>query len=197
MKIKDRQIKRKVHVMKDVNTLGGRLNEILFMKGISQAELSRKVDVEAGYISKLLNNKIKKPHKNMRRIAEALDVSYEWLMTGKDVSGVYEKVFDIESFINKKCQKIGTYETDMPISKFEKVIYHEDSINIVTKRKFGAGLYLFEREGEIIELYREDNFLTMSWHPEPPKKTDSPIGKVISRINREHINDKKIELDKN
>lgn len=183
--------------MKDVNTLGGRLSEILFMKGMSAAELSRKVDIEAGYISKLLNNKIKKPHKNMRRIAESLDVSYEWLMTGKEISGVYEKVFDIESIVNNRFQKIGTYETDMPISKFEKIIYHDDSINIVTKRKFGGGLYLFEREGDIIELYREDNFLTMSWHPEAPQKTDSPIGKVISRINREHINDKKIEFIKN
>ncbi|CAH1536458.1 MULTISPECIES: helix-turn-helix domain-containing protein [Vibrio] len=183
--------------MKDVNTLGGRLSEILFMKGMSAAELSRKVDIEAGYISKLLNNKIKKPHKNMRKIAESLDVSYEWLMTGKEISGVYEKVFDIESIVNNRFQKIGTYETDMPISKFEKIIYHDDSINIVTKRKFGGGLYLFEREGDIIELYREDNFLTMSWHPEAPQKTDSPIGKVISRINREHINDKKIEFIKN
>jgi transcriptional regulator with XRE-family HTH domain len=183
--------------VKDVNTLGGRLSEILFMKGMSAAELSRKVDIEAGYISKLLNNKIKKPHKNMRKIAESLDVSYEWLMTGKEISGVYEKVFDIESIVNNRFQKIGTYETDMPISKFEKIIYHDDSINIVTKRKFGGGLYLFEREGDIIELYREDNFLTMSWHPEAPQKTDSPIGKVISRINREHINDKKIEFIKN
>ncbi|HHY0446913.1 TPA: helix-turn-helix domain-containing protein [Vibrio parahaemolyticus] len=183
--------------MKDVNTLGGRLSEILFMKGMSAAELSRKVDIEAGYISKLLNNKIKKPHKNMRKIAESLDVSYEWLMTGKEISGVYEKVFDIEAIVNNRFQKIGTYETDMPISKFEKIIYHDDSINIVTKRKFGGGLYLFEREGDIIELYREDNFLTMSWHPEAPQKTDSPIGKVISRINREHINDKKIEFIKN
>ena len=89
-------------------------------------------------------------------------------------------------------------KTDLNFGKsLEKIIYHDDSINIVTKRKFGGGLYLFEREGDIIELYREDNFLTMSWHPEAPQKTDSPIGKVISRINREHINDKKIEFIKN
>ena len=183
--------------MKDVNTLGGRLNEVLFMKGMSAAELSRKVSIEAGYISKILNNKIKKPHKNMRKIAESLDVSYEWLMTGKEVSGGYEKLHDIESLVNSEFQKIGTFETDMPISKFEKIIYHDDSINIVTTQKLGGGLYLFRREGDIIELYREDNFLTMSWHPDSPKKTDSPIGKVISRINREHINDKKIEFIKN
>ncbi|MGX9517290.1 helix-turn-helix domain-containing protein [Vibrio mediterranei] len=182
--------------MKDISSVGGRLNEILFMKGVSPAELSRRVDVEAGYISKLLNNKIKKPQKNMRKIAEFLDVSYEWLMTGRELSGIYEKIFDIESLIDNKLKKIGTFETNMPISKFEKVIYHNDAINIVTKRKLGAGLYLFERQGELIELYREDNFLTMNWYPDSPNKTDIPIGKVISRLSKEHINDKKVEFTK-
>ncbi|NOJ22880.1 helix-turn-helix domain-containing protein [Vibrio coralliilyticus] len=180
--------------MKDVTTIGGRLKEILFVKGVSAAELSRKVGIERGYMSKLLNNKIKNPHKNMTQIAKTLNVSYEWLMTGVERTGTYERDYDVEGIVNSKLQKIGFFETGMPISKFHKLIYNDESINIVSTKKLGAGNYLFQNDDDIVELFRVDNFINLAWYPHEPEKDYIPIGKVITKISKEHINDKKLKL---
>ncbi|MCY9843489.1 helix-turn-helix domain-containing protein [Vibrio caribbeanicus] len=180
--------------MKDISTIGGRLKEILFVKGVSAAELCRKVGIERGYMSKLINNKIKTPHKNMTQIAQALDISYEWLMTGVERTGTYERDYDIEGLMNGKMQKIGFFETGMPISRFHKLIYHDECVNIVSTKKMGAGNYLFLSDGDILELFRVDNFINLSWYPHPPDKDYIPIGKIITKINKEHINDKKLKL---
>ncbi|GLT16739.1 hypothetical protein GCM10007938_05150 [Vibrio zhanjiangensis] len=183
--------------MKDVTTIGGRLKEILFVKGVSAAELSRRVGVERGYISKLINNKIKTPHKNMLLIADNLDISYEWLMTGIEKTGLYERDYGVEGIVEDKLVNIGFFETNMPIAKSDKLVYHDESINIVSMKKLGTGNYLFHSGSDIFELYRVDNFINLTWHPHEPKKSYIPIGKVITKINKEHINDKKLKLVKN
>ena len=58
--------------------------------------------------------------------------------------------------------KIG--ETNV-ISKFHKIIYNDESINIVSTKKLGAGVYLFQKGEDIIELFRVDNFINLSWFP--------------------------------
>ncbi|MBU2898490.1 helix-turn-helix domain-containing protein [Vibrio hepatarius] len=182
--------------MKDVTTIGGRLKEILFVKGVSAAELSRRVCVERGYMSKLLNNKIKTPHKNMLQIADALDISYEWLMTGVERTGVHERDYNVEGIVGDKLINVGFFDTNMPIAKSDKLVYHDESINIVSTKKLGTGNYLFHAGDDIFELYRVDNFIDLTWYPHAPNKNYIPIGKVITKIHKEHINDKKLKLVK-
>lgn len=67
-------------------TLGERIKEAMAVraKGVSQNEVERRAGLNPGQLSMLIQNKRKRPNMDqVRRVADTLGVSFEWLATGE------------------------------------------------------------------------------------------------------------------
>ena len=69
----------------DLSTIGGRIKFAMERKGMSQADLMRAIGIKSSSMSNLINNtRTKRPSATtLLRLADVLDVSQEWIMTGK------------------------------------------------------------------------------------------------------------------
>jgi transcriptional regulator with XRE-family HTH domain len=61
----------------DVNQIGTMVRAIRVVRGLNQAELAEKSEVDPAYISRLERNMIILPDKYLEMIEKALDVSFE------------------------------------------------------------------------------------------------------------------------
>ena len=67
----------------DISTIGDRIRYAMEKKGMSQAQLHRAMGIKSSSMSNLISGKSKRPSAtNLMKIAEILEVSQPWLMTG-------------------------------------------------------------------------------------------------------------------
>lgn len=71
--------------MNTFNSLGGRLRHARREAGLKQKELADKVGASQQMITKLEGQQVANS-KYLLKISQALDVPYEWLMFGKDIT---------------------------------------------------------------------------------------------------------------
>ncbi|WP_270597059.1 helix-turn-helix domain-containing protein [Enterococcus asini] len=87
-----------------MNNFADRLREALSMKGISQAELSRRTGIGRNSISDYLKAKYEAKQDNLLLLANALDVNEAWLM-GLDVDMEKTTITSIYDQLNPDRQK--------------------------------------------------------------------------------------------
>lgn len=67
-----------------VKTLGERLTHAMALRGLKKNELDRKIGQGSGYTTRLARNLKKRPDPDiLRRVADELKVSFEWLVFGR------------------------------------------------------------------------------------------------------------------
>lgn len=87
-----------------MNSFADRLREALSIKGISQAELSRRTGIGRNSISDYLKAKYEAKQDNLLLLASALDVNEAWLM-GLDVEMEKTTITSIYDQLNPDRQK--------------------------------------------------------------------------------------------
>ncbi|MFY1069221.1 helix-turn-helix domain-containing protein [Enterococcus sp. AD013-P3] len=88
-----------------MNSFADRLSEALSLKGISQAELSRRTGIGRNSISDYLKAKYEAKQDNLLLLANALDVNEAWLM-GLDVEMEKNSITSIYNQLNMDRQKL-------------------------------------------------------------------------------------------
>jgi len=81
-------------------TIGARLTEVLKERKMSQGELAARMGVSRQAVNMWLNDKVDMPLKNVIQLCENLELSADWLLTGKGQSVV------MESMLNTKDMQI-------------------------------------------------------------------------------------------
>lgn len=86
-----------------MNSFAERLNEALKLRGLSQAELSRRTGIGRNSISDYLKSKYEAKQDNLFLLANALDVNEAWLM-GLDAEMEKNSIDSIFKQLNKERQ---------------------------------------------------------------------------------------------
>ena len=63
--------------------LAERVKALIDELGLSQRQFSLKVDIDTGYLSKIIQGKVIPSDRILKVIANTFDVNIEWLKTGK------------------------------------------------------------------------------------------------------------------
>ncbi|WP_337263660.1 MULTISPECIES: helix-turn-helix domain-containing protein [unclassified Serratia (in: enterobacteria)] len=182
------------------STFGERLSEAIRARGLSQADLSKKVGISNGYLSNVISGGISKPHKHIDAFANALGVRKDWLLNGNgnpDSDG--EKIVRIPLYqYNKSTGKLSfikeskirfpeefTNGKDLQGVMFEnKLIFEGTSYVILDKTAKGSGMFLIEDRGELFISTRIDNISNIKWihnsQVEIKSSDFNVLGKIIS-----------------
>jgi transcriptional regulator with XRE-family HTH domain len=74
-------------------TLGGRLQKVRLLAGISQSELSRLADAKRSYVGLIERGERTRPEAlHLTRLAEVLGVHVKWLLTGQGPGPSAQKI---------------------------------------------------------------------------------------------------------
>lgn len=92
-----------MEVFSNMNSFAERLNEALKLRGLSQAELSRRTGIGRNSISDYLKSKYEAKQDNLFLLANALDVNEAWLM-GLDAEMEKNSIDSIFKQLNKERQ---------------------------------------------------------------------------------------------
>ncbi|MCL9782910.1 helix-turn-helix domain-containing protein [Vibrio sp. S4M6] len=173
-------------------TVGDRIKEALFMRGMSQADLCHKSGIERGHISNITTGRIKYPRKHLSKIADALDVCENWLLTGQKNDSVRHNQYPIFSLVDNQLEEVGAWHTEMSLSGDLKIIDAGENLLIIADR-LGEGPYLFHHLGALVTLYRHESLAHISWYPLQFDDSYTLIGKIISTISKELIDNETIK----
>lgn len=92
-----------MEVFSNMNSFAERLDEALKLRGLSQAELSRRTGIGRNSISDYLKSKYEAKQDNLFLLANALDVNEAWLM-GLDAEMEKNSIDSIFKQLNKERQ---------------------------------------------------------------------------------------------
>lgn len=179
-----------------MQTVGERLKEALFMRGLTASELCRLTNIERGHISNIITGRIQHPKKHLNAIAQALEISELWLLTGSGETEHIEIEYEINGLIENKLGQIGLWKTDLKICKKDLIIIHNNTIHIC-KNDLMTGNYLFLKNGEIEELYRIECLTDIKWYPNNITKEMECLGRIHTKINIGLIKNENIDIKRN
>ncbi len=154
--------------------------------------MCHKSGIERGHISNITTGRIKYPRKHIGKIAEALDVSENWLLTGQGQTNTHQYNYPILALVDLNLTEVGVWNTDLNISEDLKVIDDGENLLIIADR-LGEGPYLFHQLGRLKTLYRHESLSQISWYPSQLDDSYTLIGKVTSTISKELINNETIK----
>jgi len=97
-----------------------RLSEIIDRKSITPADLSKKSGVSKGLISKYLNGFAEPKQDNLKKLADALDVSTAWLMGENVPQNKINDIGDIFPYRGVKVPMLGEIACGEPIYASEE-----------------------------------------------------------------------------
>lgn len=147
-----------------------RLNEIMFMRGISAAKLAAGAGISRARVSSLTNGKVVEPRKDVSSIASFLNVSEIWLLTGQ--GNVEENLHYIYA-LNKGELELSREHIrldHLEIKQTHRLVTVEDldhfpdqMILIISTVKKGDGLYLAYDQGHYYLAHKVDNVTSSSW----------------------------------
>lgn len=88
--------------------LQDRLNYVLRMSGKSAADVSRYFGLNKSGVARWFTHKV--PEKHLPKLAKFLDIDFEWLVTGKGMDRVEEKLSEYETGIKNTDQEVLTLD---------------------------------------------------------------------------------------
>ncbi len=98
--------KLSIAILLSMKSISIRIRESRKLKNISQKDLSEMIEVTASAISQYETGQSEPSIKKLAKIAVALDVSFEWLATGRGVKGIedfLQKLADSYKNDNRLC----------------------------------------------------------------------------------------------
>ncbi len=93
--------KLSIAIIRSMKSIAIRIREARKLRNISQRELSEMVEVTASAVSQYETSQSEPSIKNLARIAVALDVSFEWLATGRGEKEIEEFLHNLASNYKK------------------------------------------------------------------------------------------------
>lgn len=120
------------------DSLGERLEFLLFFLNLNQADIARKTGIPKATISHLIRKKLKS-YKDSVLLSEGLGINHDWLVHGK--GGVLNPDVNYQPVINdyfrlRLFQSEGTFEATTQF--------------IVTEQNYGKGVFATELNGELL-----------------------------------------------
>ncbi len=123
-----------IAILLHMDTIAIRIKESRKLREFSQRDLAKKVGVTPAAISQYesaAESSTEPSIKNLGKIAKILDVSFEWLATGRGVQGIEDFLTDITKkykndnrlvLLNKEQEALLKYYEDMPEDWKEKYL---------------------------------------------------------------------------
>ena len=99
--------------------IGDRISDVIEVQGISPPELARAIGCTRSYMSQLLRNEIRHPHKFLDALSEVLNKDKAWLLSG--VSPVTEKSTSVKETV-VIAQGIGSTSEGMELGEYRVFI---------------------------------------------------------------------------
>lgn len=182
------------------SSFGERLSEAIRARGMSQADLSKKIGISNGYLSNVISGGINKPHKHIDAFTEALGVRKDWLLHGNgnpDSDGErivsvplykYEKLTEKLSFIKESTMRFpeeSRYSENLQGVIFKnKFIFEDLTCVIIDRTAKGSGMFLTQYRSELYISTRIDNINNIKWihnsQVEVKSNEFTVLGKIIS-----------------
>ncbi|CAM3587816.1 Helix-turn-helix domain protein [Vibrio aerogenes CECT 7868] len=174
--------------------IGDRLRETMRMRGISATQLARELNLGKGHISNIMTGRIQSPKKHLPAIADYLQVSQSWLLTGE---GSYEElpvaVFPVYEMKAGMKQQAGMCKVPGMFSSDENFGVISDSLPrhclvIVSSENTGDGLYLVEDDQHRLVIASRNDLVTrLEWSYLSATEPHQPsvIGKIEMIIDKE------------
>ncbi|SMN15363.1 hypothetical protein CRYPA_1411 [uncultured Candidatus Thioglobus sp.] len=107
-----------------MNSLAIRIKKFRQLRGLSQKELARKIGVTSSAISQYESSSSfnSEPSvKNLRKISQEFNISFEWLATGRGLQNIEEYLIDVtDIYENKGDLVLLTKEQKKLLELYEK-----------------------------------------------------------------------------
>lgn len=116
-----------------MNTIGERLRQARKNKDLSMAKLEKISGITSGNISEIENGKILPSTKAIIALCEALDITPNWLLLGKEDIQNKENPMSFSEFEKKVKEKAET--TKLSKEEFEKILLKTVEIYKIMNQK--------------------------------------------------------------
>jgi transcriptional regulator with XRE-family HTH domain len=155
--------------------VGERLKEVMLMRGVNAAKMSKDLHLSKGHISNIITGRIHTPKKHLPSIAAYLKVSHVWLLTGQGVPEEESEVIQLpvyraDSALPKSQQYIGQCKLppDIHISDAHFGMtaipsFPQGVLVVITPVMQGDGFYLVEGEDGPVLAQRIDRVTHLEW----------------------------------
>ena len=107
-----------IAILSHMDSLAKRIQASRKLRDISQKELAEKIGITAGAISQYESSATEPTIKNLSKIAIELDVSFEWLATGRGELDIEDFLLDLTKMY-KKDDRLSLLLTDDQIQFLE------------------------------------------------------------------------------
>ncbi|CAM3967949.1 helix-turn-helix domain-containing protein [Vibrio aerogenes] len=150
--------------------IGDRLRYIMKMRGVNATTLARDLDLGTGHVSNIMTNRIQAPKKHLPAIAEYLQVTQSWLLTGEGTcEGVPVALYPVYEINAGKrtpacmCRVAGMTEKDGTYGVISDSL-PDNTLLIVSPATSGDGLFLIEDEVQGCVIARRTDLITeLKW----------------------------------
>jgi transcriptional regulator with XRE-family HTH domain len=183
-----------------MNHIGCRLKEVLRMKGINATTLAQDLKIGKGHISNIITGRIQTPKKHLHAIAEYLQISPAWLLTGEGnpeagINGLTSRL-PVYKIQGDNQELIGIYKlsgmifTNHHYGLIGAPAFPHDMMIVLDPEAQGDGYYLIRDKQTLLLAQRIDHITHLDWQYLSLKTpTESfVIGKVEAIINKEIFN---------
>ncbi|SHO56312.1 helix-turn-helix domain-containing protein [Vibrio quintilis] len=174
--------------------IGDRLRETMRMRGISATQLARELNLGKGHVSNIMTGRIQSPKKHLPAIADYLQVSQSWLLTGEgsceEIPIAVFPVYEINSGDKQQtgmCKVPGIFTCEESFGVIAGSL-PENILVIVSSATTGDGLYLIEdKQLGLVIASRHDLVTRLEWTylSSTAPLEPSVIGKIEMIIDKE------------